>query len=89
MKLLIGYPFKLGLNFCSRWKAAKSGLSSIRVFNDFLLTAGHGITLWNLETKTSIMTYLGHPSLITQLETIPNTDYFVSMCQTERHLRIW
>ncbi len=59
------------------------------MFGDGVLSAGHGITLWDLETKTAKRNFTGHPSLITQLEIIPDTDYFVTMCHTERHLRIW
>ncbi|ODM89696.1 WD repeat-containing protein 43 [Orchesella cincta] len=73
----------------SRWRGSKTALSAVRAFGNAILTAGHGIMLWDLKTKTSTMTFTGHPSLITQLEIISGTDYFVTMCQTERHLRIW
>lgn len=72
-----------------RWRASKSGISAVKVFQTGLLTASHGITLWDLGTKTASRSFSGHPSLINQLEVIPNTDYFVTMCHTERHLRIW
>ncbi|CAL8090103.1 unnamed protein product [Orchesella dallaii] len=73
----------------SRWRASKTAVSAVRAFRNGILSAGHGITLWDLKTKTSTMTFTGHPSLITQLEIISGTDYFVTMCQNERHLRIW
>lgn len=81
--------FKLSFCYFSRWRGSKSGLSAVRVFGDGVLSAGHGITLWDLDTKTVTKNFTGHPSLITQLEVIPDTDYFVTMCHTERHLRIW
>jgi hypothetical protein len=73
---------------CSRWKGDKGGLSSICMFEDMLLVAGRKMTLWNLETKTSVMTFMGHTS-ISQLEPIPNTDYFATMSVREMHLQIW
>jgi len=78
---------------CSRWKASKSSLNCIRVFNSssksLLLSAGTNVHLWDLETKTSISTYYGHPSGVHQLELVPGTDYFVTLSYADRFLRIW
>ncbi|XP_021944574.1 WD repeat-containing protein 43 [Folsomia candida] len=73
----------------SRWKGGKGPLSCISIFKDMLLSSGRGITLWNLETKTSVMNFMGQPSTVSQIQQIPNTDYFVTMSLKETHLQIW
>jgi len=63
-------------------------LSAIQVLGKNILAAGQGITLWDAKSKTAIKTFTGHPNYITQMECI-SLDYFASMCNSERHLRIW
>lgn len=75
--------------YYSRWKGGKGALSCVCVFTNMLLSAGRGITLWDLETKTSLQNFMGQPSTISEMQTIPNTDYFVTMSLTEMHLQIW
>lgn len=64
------------------------------MFQENLLAAGQKITLWDLRTKTIMKTFTGHPSFINQLETVSplnsaTGDYFISMGDNERHLKIW
>jgi len=73
----------------SRWKGGKVGLSAVHVFGNQLLSAGQGITLWDLKTKTSISSFVGHQNPVTQLEVVPESDYFITLAQGERHLKIW
>jgi hypothetical protein len=80
------------LCFCSRWRGSKSSLNCIRVFKDSksLLAGGSGnISLFDLESKTSTLSFFGHPAGVHQLCLVPNSDYFASLCHTERYIRIW
>lgn len=64
-------------------------MTAICMFKDMLLVAGRRILLWNLQTKTSVMTFMGHPATVAKIEAIPNTDYFATMSLREMHLQIW
>ncbi|CAG7825086.1 unnamed protein product [Allacma fusca] len=73
----------------SQWTASKENLTAIQTINSQLLVGGQTITLWNLNTKKSIASFIGHPGQIAQIIVVPSTDYFVSMAQGDRSLKIW
>ncbi|KAL7380741.1 hypothetical protein ABVT39_023109 [Epinephelus coioides] len=81
----------------SKWKADRAAVTSLNVSPDgkLLLSAGHVIKMWDLETKEVYRRFTGHSTAVTTLcfaTTRPpdsNGLYFLSGAAHDRLLSVW
>ncbi|CAG8432901.1 4730_t:CDS:2 [Diversispora eburnea] len=79
-------------NVISKWKLdAQTTKFIISLSHDEtkLLTAGHTIKLWDLQTKQVLKSFTGHASTITNIIFSSDDDICVSIAEHDRFINIW
>ncbi|KAI8644881.1 WD40-repeat-containing domain protein [Parasitella parasitica] len=75
----------------SKWKADAKNVRKLKLSHDEkkLATAGHTITLWDLDTHAVIKKFTGHASAIKELSFSHQDDVLVSNAQDDRYVNVW
>uniref|UniRef100_A0A673W897 WD repeat domain 43 n=1 Tax=Salmo trutta TaxID=8032 RepID=A0A673W897_SALTR len=93
---IVEWDLQTGKARC-KWKADRASVTSLCVSPDgkLLLSAGHAIKMWDLETKEVYRKFTGHSTAVTTLRfatTRPpdsNGLYFISGAAHDRLLSVW
>lgn len=74
-----------------KWKADAKNVRRLKLSHDEkkLATAGHTITLWDLNTRTVIKKFTGHASAIKELSFSHQDDVLVSNAEDDRYVNVW
>ncbi|KAF9437951.1 WD repeat-containing protein 43 [Entomortierella beljakovae] len=56
---------------------------------DMILTAGHSMKLWDLETREVVKSFTGHASAITNIVFSANDKFLASTAEQDRFINLW
>ncbi|KAG0223148.1 WD repeat-containing protein 43 [Actinomortierella wolfii] len=85
------YPFWLFFLYDSKFQADQKAVKKIQLNHQetMILTAGHSMKLWNLETRDLIKTFTGHASAITNIIFSPDDTFVASTAEQDRFINLW
>ncbi|CEI89834.1 hypothetical protein RMCBS344292_04179 [Rhizopus microsporus] len=74
-----------------KWKADAKNVRKLKLSHDGskLATAGHTITLWDLNSRSVIKKFTGHASVVKELAFSPQDDLLVSSAEDDRYINVW
>ncbi|CEP10722.1 hypothetical protein [Parasitella parasitica] len=74
-----------------KWKADAKNVRKLKLSHDEtkLATAGHTITLWDLETHNVIKKFTGHASAVKELSFSYQDDVLISNAEDDRYVNVW
>lgn len=75
------------------WKINKTKIKAMALSQDclHLITASNSISVWNIENKSIVKTFIGHVSNITSVHSVGAVSdmYIISASQADRLLSVW
>lgn len=75
----------------SKFRADNKSVKKIQLDHEenMLLTAGHSMKLWDLETRDIIKSFTGHASVITNVVFSANDKFLASTAEQDRFINLW
>ncbi|KAF9115407.1 WD repeat-containing protein 43 [Mortierella sp. AM989] len=75
----------------SKFNAEAKSVKKIQLNHeeDMVLTAGHSMKLWDLETRETIKNFTGHASAITNVVFSANDKFLASTAEQDRFINLW
>lgn len=75
----------------SKFQAETKSVKKIRLNHeeDMMLTAGHSMKLWDLESREVIKNFTGHASAITNVVFSANDKFLASTAEQDRFINLW
>lgn len=75
----------------SKFQADNKSVKKIQLDHEenMLLTAGHSMKLWDLETREVIKSFTGHASAITNVVFSANDKFLASTAEQDRFINLW
>lgn len=75
----------------SKFQAETKSVKKIRLNHeeDMMLTAGHSMKLWDLESRDVIKNFTGHASAITNVVFSANDKFLASTAEQDRFINLW
>lgn len=75
----------------SKFQAETKSVKKIRLNHeeDMILTAGHSMKLWDMESREVIKNFTGHASAITNVVFSANDKFLASTAEQDRFINLW
>lgn len=75
----------------SKFNADTKAVKKIQISHDetMILTAGHSMKLWDLESRETIKNFTGHASAITNVVFSSNDKFLASTAEQDRFINLW
>ncbi|KAG0004549.1 WD repeat-containing protein 43 [Entomortierella chlamydospora] len=88
--LIIEWDIMQGVEM-SKFNAEAKSVKKIQLNHeeDMILTAGHSMKLWDLETRETIKSFTGHASAITNIVFSTNDKFLASTAEQDRFINLW
>ncbi|KAF9171136.1 WD repeat-containing protein 43 [Mortierella sp. AD011] len=88
--LIIEWDITQGVEM-SKFNAEAKSVKKIQLNHeeDMILTAGHSMKLWDLETRETIKSFTGHASAITNIVFSTNDKFLASTAEQDRFINLW
>ncbi|KAF9345877.1 WD repeat-containing protein 43 [Mortierella sp. AD094] len=88
--LIIEWDIMQGVEM-SKFNAEAKSVKKIQLNHEenMILTAGHSMKLWDLETRETIKNFTGHASAITNIVFSANDKFLASTAEQDRFINLW
>ncbi|KAG0346444.1 WD repeat-containing protein 43 [Podila humilis] len=75
----------------SKFQAETKSVKKVRLNHEetMILTAGHSMTLWDMESRETIKHFTGHASAITNVIFSANDKFLASTAEQDRFINLW